>query len=198
MSDNIRMPDAWNSGGDTESTPAADQTAPVEPLKVPANLRLANDETPLFVMRTHPKVLALRIALGVFLLAVGITYQVTLGTNMPSMVNLIVGIILFSAATYYCIWPWLKWYTTQYVITTRQIVTLSGILHKRTHSSQIARISDINVERHLMDRVFGCGTIVILNASGEFDGGGQNRVTLVDVPKVLDVEDKLKDMVFRR
>lgn len=187
------MPDSWD--GDADNTAAEQAT---EPLKVPSSLRLRDDETPLFVLRTHPKVLALQVFIGVALIAAGILYQVFVGVNLDPVVNLIVGAILGIAALYYCVWPWLKWFTTQYVITTKQVVTLSGILHKRTHSSQVARISDINVERHLMDRVFGCGTIVILNASGEFGDGESNRVTLVDVPDVLDVEEKLKDIVYSR
>ncbi|NKX55957.1 hypothetical protein [Arthrobacter mobilis] len=45
---------------------------------------------------------------------------------------------------------------------------------------------------------FRCGTIIIVNAANTHGGDASNvnRIVFHDVPRALDVEQKLKDMVF--
>ena len=74
--------------------------------------------------------------------------------------------------------PFLDWLVTPYTFTNRRLITRTGILTRRGHDIPLNRISDISYEKGLIDRLFGCGTLVISDASE------QGRVRLHDIPHV--------------
>ena len=74
--------------------------------------------------------------------------------------------------------PFLDWLLTTYTFTNRRLITRTGILTRRGHDIPMNRISDIAYEKGLIDRIFGCGTLVVSDASE------QGRVELQDIPHV--------------
>jgi membrane protein YdbS with pleckstrin-like domain len=52
------------------------------------------------------------------------------------------------------------------------------------------RISDIEYEKGLLDRIFGCGTLIISDASE------QGRVRLHDIPNVEQAQLRVSDELF--
>ena len=54
------------------------------------------------------------------------------------------------------------------------------------------RISDISYEKGLVDRIFGCGTLVVSDASEH------GRVELRDIPRVEQVQLSVSDELFHR
>jgi uncharacterized membrane protein YdbT with pleckstrin-like domain len=74
--------------------------------------------------------------------------------------------------------PFLVWLCTTYTFTNRRLITREGLLTRRGHDVPLNRISDIAYEKGLVDRVFGCGTLVISDASEH------GRVLLHDIPQV--------------
>ncbi len=87
--------------------------------------------------------------------------------------------------------PFLNWLLTHYTFTNRRLITRTGILTRRGHDIPLNRISDISYEKGLIDRVFGCGTLVISDASEE------GRVRLHDIPHVEEAQLKVSDQLFR-
>lgn len=162
-------------------------------MKLP-EIRLGNGEEVIYALRTHPKVLFLKILAGVIVLTLAIMYAIYLG-HMHEIVNYSVYGILAIAGIYFCAYPIILWWNKKYIITNRQIFVCEGVLMKKTHSSQLSKASDLNVERGILDRIFNCGTLVIFNSATDisFD---KTTVTLHDIPDVLTVEHKIKDMVF--
>lgn len=191
VADKVNMSERNPVSSELEITPASQE--------VPRWVRLASDEVVLYNLRTHPKVLFTRVLIGLMLMISAVFYLLELYAAMPPGVNIAAGVALFAAASYFCVWPFLQWRSNRYLITNRQILCLNGVLYHKTHSSQLSRVSDLNVERGILDRIFNCGTLVVLNAAGEFAGEGRsgNRVTLHDIPKVLEVEQGIKDLVYR-
>ena len=61
--------------------------------------------------------------------------------------------------------PFLRWLTTTYTVTDRRLITRTGILSRRGHDIPLARISDVAYEHGLVDRMLGCGTLVVSDAS---------------------------------
>ncbi len=62
--------------------------------------------------------------------------------------------------------PFLRWWTTTYTFTdARRLITRSGILSRRGHDVPLNRISDISYDKSLLDRLLGCGTLVVSDAS---------------------------------
>jgi len=85
--------------------------------------------------------------------------------------------------------PVLIWLTATYTITTRRLITRHGVITRRGHDIPLTRISDVAYEKDLIDRLLGCGTLVISDASTH------GQVALPDIPRVEDVQRKLNDLL---
>lgn len=85
----------------------------------------------------------------------------------------------------------MRWLTTTHTFTNRRLITRTGIMTRRGHDIPMNRISDISFEKGLVDRVFGCGTLVVSDASE------QGRVELRDVPRVEQAQLAVSDELFR-
>ena len=77
--------------------------------------------------------------------------------------------------------PFLSWLTTTYTVTNRRLITRTGVLSRRGHDIPVPRISDVAYEHGLVDRMLGCGTLIISDASE------RGRVRLHDIPRVEQV-----------
>lgn len=168
-------------------------------MKPPAGLRLNPGETVLFHLRTHPKVL-FSTAVVFLLLATGAA-----ATTMYVPRDLVQGYafggafaVLAVLALCYVWYPVACWATSTFTVTTKQIIVRAGVVSKKSHSTQLSRVSDIEVERGILDRIFRCGTLIVVN-SANIQGGASDsmsRVVLKDVPNALCVEQAIKDLVF--
>ena len=63
------------------------------------------------------------------------------------------------------------------------------MITRRGHDIPLTRISDVAYEKDLIDRLLGCGTLVISDASTH------GQVALPDIPRVEDVQRKLNDLL---
>lgn len=153
--------------------------------------KLLNDgEHVIWATRTHVKVLF--VPAVVLLLLAGVAgYLSSLpdGDSAKIWLWLIWGVaaVLFVV---FCVWPFLNWWTSTYVFTNRRLITRHGVLTRRGHDVPLNRISDVTSERGVTDRILGCGTLVIADASE------QGRVELHDIPKVERAQLTLQDALF--
>jgi membrane protein YdbS with pleckstrin-like domain len=85
--------------------------------------------------------------------------------------------------------PVLSWLAASYTITTRRLITRHGILTRKGHDIPLSRISDVEYEMGLIDRMLGCGTLMISDASTD------GEVTLPDIPHVEQVQRRLNDLL---
>jgi uncharacterized membrane protein YdbT with pleckstrin-like domain len=90
----------------------------------------------------------------------------------------------------FCVKPFLDWLLTTYTFTSRRLITRTGILTRRGHDIPMNRISDISYEKGLVDRIFGCGTLVVSDASET------GRVELKDIPNVEQAQLRVSDELF--
>lgn len=155
-----------------------------------------NSEHVIFNLRTHPKALigefvkiivclALIVAIFVF-----VPQDVLNGQLDWWLTGAVVLVALFWAGL-----PILSWWFTRYQVTTQRISFRKGILSRAGKSLPLSRITDIDYEQSLLDRMFGCGTLKISDPTRGNDGRG---IELPDVPHVHQVMDALNDMVFAR
>jgi uncharacterized membrane protein YdbT with pleckstrin-like domain len=136
--------------------------------------------------RTHPKALLLPILALVVLLAIGVFVQQVVDKTIVTevvWVLVLIGVIWFVAR------PVLIWLTATYTITTRRLITRHGVITRRGHDIPLTRVSDVAYEKDLIDRLLGCGTLVISDASTH------GQVALPDIPHVEDVQRKLNDLL---
>ena len=150
---------------------------------------LGKDEVIIRHMHSHVKELFLAIILGILLIIAVIAAFVFLPESVdPWGPWVVVGLAVILA-----IWkvfiPWLKWITDTYTITSRRIITRTGIIAKNGHDIPLARISNVAYEHDLIDRIFGCGTLIL-------ETSADNPLHLHDIPKVEQVHVELTELLF--
>jgi len=136
--------------------------------------------------RTHPKALLLPILALVVLLAVAVFVQKAVDQGV---VTKVVWALAAVGVIWFVLRPALIWLTATYTITTRRLITRHGVITRRGHDIPLTRISDVAYEKDLVDRLLGCGTLVISDASTH------GQVALPDIPHVEDVQRKLNDLL---
>jgi uncharacterized membrane protein YdbT with pleckstrin-like domain len=154
---------------------------------VPISSKLLNEGESIVVStRTHPKALLLPILALVLFLALGVAVQVLIDQQVVTVIGWVVaglGILR------YAVWPFLDWLTSSYTFTDRRLITRTGVITRRGHDIPLSRVSDIEIELHLIDRMLGCGTLVVSDASTH------GRVVLPDIPHVEDVKRRVHLML---
>jgi uncharacterized membrane protein YdbT with pleckstrin-like domain len=136
--------------------------------------------------RTHPKALLLPILALVVFLAIGVFVQQVVDQDV---VTKVVWVLVAIGVIWFFLRPLLIWLTATYTITTRRLITRHGVITRRGHDIPLTRISDVAYEKDLIDRLLGCGTLVISDASTH------GQVALPDIPRVEDAQRKLNDLL---
>ena len=78
-----------------------------------------------------------------------------------------VGIALIAVTVVNLVWVYLKWVTTDFVLTTDRLVTRSGVLSRHSREIPLQRINDLACHQSLFERVIHAGDLVI-ESGGEF------------------------------
>lgn len=142
-------------------------------------------------LRTHVKalfvamfVLVVTVAAGVVLALLAPEGSAQQGLRWTILGVAVVIILLWSFM------PFLRWITSRYTITNRRLITRSGIITRTGRDIPLYRINDVAYEKDLLDRILGCGTIIISDAT---DKAG---VVLHDVPQIEKVQVQLHELLF--
>lgn len=87
----------------------------------------------------------------------------------------------------FSVWPWLRWLTTRYVLTTDRIVVREGVFGRSGRDIPLTRVNDVSFHHSLFERLLGCGTLTIESA------GEHGQLELPEVPRV----EKVQREVYR-
>ncbi len=140
--------------------------------------------------RTHAKALILPAVVLIVVAAIA-GYLTSLPSgDQAGTWRWIIWVITAAIFVWFCVKPFLDWLTTTYTFTNRRLITRTGILNRRGHDIPMNRISDISYEKSLMDRIFGCGTLIVSDASEV------GRVALRDIPRVEQAQLTVSDELF--
>jgi membrane protein YdbS with pleckstrin-like domain len=63
--------------------------------------------------------------------------------------------------------PLLRWRTTHFVLTTRRVLVREGILTRSGIDIPISRINSVQFRHTVIERILGCGTLIVESASDE-------------------------------
>jgi uncharacterized membrane protein YdbT with pleckstrin-like domain len=140
--------------------------------------------------RTHGKVL---LVPAVLLVVVAATAG--FATSYPTVVDHAVLLaVVWGLALLVVVWrsvlPFLRWLTTTFTLTDRRLITRNGILSRSGRDIPLARVNDVAYEHGIVDRMLGCGTLVVSDASE------RGQVRLPDIPHVEEVHLQLSDLLF--
>lgn len=157
---------------------------------IPAKL-LAEDEEVIFHVRTHWKALAgPALVLIVTAALVAFLYVVIPESDFQQWLRLGViaaGVLVFFGAV---LFPFLSWFCATYTVTNRRIITRRGVITRTGRDIPLSRVNDVSHERDLLDRLLGCGTLIIWSA------GEQGKVVLYDVPRVQTIRAQIAQMLY--
>lgn len=104
------------------------------------------------------------------------------------LLYVIAGVVLI-LVVWLSIWPWIVWRTTHYIFTNERVILQHGVFHRERRDIPLLRVNNHTMNQTLIDRIFGCGTLLIESA------GSDGTTQLIDVPKVQRVQTLLYELV---
>jgi membrane protein YdbS with pleckstrin-like domain len=158
--------------------------------------RLLNDgEYVVLTTRSHGKTLTGPV-LVLLLTAFVTTFALVragreLGAPLRSAAVLAIIVLAVAIVARLVVLPFLRWLTTTYTFTNRRFAARTGLLARQGRTIPLDRIVGIDVERGLLDRLLGCGTLVVS------DAGEDGRLELHDIPHAEEVQTLVADQVHR-
>jgi len=145
------------------------------------------------VLRLHPHGKTLVRPAGILLLIIAAAVVVIffLPQNSTDLwpIRLVIGAAALVAAIVWFGVPFLKWRTTTYEMTNRRLRLREGILTRSGRDFPLNRISDVSFKQGLIDRLFGCGRLIVESP------GEQGQLILPEIPDVRQVQGILFQLV---
>jgi uncharacterized membrane protein YdbT with pleckstrin-like domain len=142
------------------------------------------------VLHPHWKTLAGPVAAG-FLVAVALAAAEVLipGSKYSAIERLAVAAVAIALLVWWLLLPVLVWRTTVYELTNRRMRLRDGILTRNGRDIPLSRITDVSFRKGVLDRLLGCGTLVVESA------GEHGELSLTEIPHVEQVSSLLFQLV---
>jgi uncharacterized membrane protein YdbT with pleckstrin-like domain len=147
---------------------------------------LSDGET--IALETHPHGKTLVLPVLALLAVFGLAGFLLAVVGDPIAQYVIVGVAVVLLVVSFLV-PFLRWRTTLFVITDKRVVVRSGILSRTGRDIPLSRVNDVTFSHNLLERILGCGTLVVESA------GERGQVQLTAVPKVEQVQRTLYELV---
>ena len=149
---------------------------------------LSDGEHVVLSVRTHGKALIAPVATLILVVAAVITAAMLQPDN--SVWGLAAAVVAVPVLIIWSFIPFLRWTTSTYTVTNRRLITRHGIITRTGRDIPLFRINDVAYEKGLLDRILGCGTLIISDATEKAG------VVLPDVPNVERVQLQISDLLF--
>ncbi|WP_158893804.1 PH domain-containing protein [Amycolatopsis anabasis] len=143
------------------------------------------------VVHSHPhfKMLIWPFLVLIVTLAAGIWLALLAKDVDPpwDMVSLIaIGAVALLLIVWLFLTPFVRWRTTHFIVTTDRLIAREGVVKRTGIDIPLTRINSVQFEHGLLDRVFGCGTLIIESASDE-------PLRFDDIPRV----ERVHTLIYR-
>ena len=147
---------------------------------------LDQGESLVWTLRQHVIVLFWPlVVLLVMVPATVVLASLTPDGSFQPWVRLAVVLVGALAVLAWVVWPFLRWWSEIYVITTRRLLLREGVFNRSGHDMPLVRLNDVSFEHSFWQRLVGCGTITVESA------GERGQIELENVPKVETVQHTL-------
>lgn len=143
------------------------------------------------VVHKHPhfKMLVVPVFVLLLTLAAGI-WLALLAQDVSPPWDLIALIAIGAVALLMIAWlflaPVVRWRTTHFIVTSDRVIAREGVIKRTGIDIPMSRINSVQFEHGLLDRVFGCGTLIIESAS-------EQPLKFDDIPNV----EKVHTFIYR-
>ncbi len=123
-------------------------------------MRRARQHWFVMVWRARWSIVALVAAVALLILRLAISGQGTILDILGyvTLILLVIGLVMLG-------WGWLQYQNEEFVITSRRIIHVSGVINKRATDSSLEMINDAVLTESMFGRMFGFGDLDVLTAS---------------------------------
>lgn len=149
---------------------------------------LLDNEQVITVTRTHVKALLAPFLVAVVVMVVaGFSYGYVGDTTGVRPAVVIVALVLL---VWLVVVPFLTWLNWTYTLTNKRMIEQRGILTRTGRIIPLSRVNDVAYEKSLLDRILGCGTLVIHDASQ------QEGLSMRDIPRIEQFHREISQLVL--
>lgn len=150
--------------------------------------RLLNEgETIVVSTRTHVKAMIVPTLVAVLVLAVAAFASTLPSGDSRTWVLVAIWVVAGLLLAWAFLKPLVTWLTTTYTFTNRRFIARSGFIARKGRTIPLNRISGVDFDIGVIDRIFRCGTLVVSDAS---EAGS---VHLHDIPQVERVQMRVAE-----
>jgi uncharacterized membrane protein YdbT with pleckstrin-like domain len=151
---------------------------------------LAVGEEPVAILHPHWKTLVGPIALTLVVVAALLAGGIFIpGNKWATVERLALAVVAAALLAWWLAYPVLVWRTTVYELTNRRMRLRDGIITRNGRDIPLSRITDVSFRKGLLDRLLGCGTLIVESA------GEHGTLTLTEIPHVEKVQATLFQLV---
>jgi membrane protein YdbS with pleckstrin-like domain len=150
----------------------------------------ADDEQSVLLMHPHWKTLVRPLLVAVLIVAAMLVVLVVIPSGKYSdLGRLATAAVGLLALMVWLMVPLLRWRTTTYELTNRRLRMRSGVITRQGRDIPLARVNDVSFEKGPLDRILGCGRLVVESA------GEHGQLKLTEIPHVESVHQTLFRLV---
>jgi PH (Pleckstrin Homology) domain-containing protein/putative oligomerization/nucleic acid binding protein len=84
--------------------------------------------------------------------------------GIRDVLSIVVPVLLIGGLLY-ILWEALRWRNEEYIVTSRRVLRMEGVINKRVIDSSLEKINDAVLTQSIFGRMFGFGDLEILTAS---------------------------------
>jgi membrane protein YdbS with pleckstrin-like domain len=144
------------------------------------------------VIHKHPhwKMLLLPYLVLIVTLGVGIWLAILVkdASSPWNTIGLIaIGVVALVVIVWLFLVPFVRWRTTHFIVTTDRVMAREGVINRTGIDIPMSRISSVRFEHGLIDRIFGCGTLIVESSS-------QEPLDFDDIPQV----ETVHSLIYRQ
>jgi uncharacterized membrane protein YdbT with pleckstrin-like domain len=151
---------------------------------------LAPGEECVQIVHPHWKTLMRPITLTFVVVAALLAGELLIPANKGAAIErLALAAVAIVLLMWWLMYPLLRWRTTVYELTTRRMRLRDGIIARNGRDIPLSRITDVSFRKGLLDRLLGCGTLIVESA------GEHGEITLTEIPHVEHVQSTLFQLV---
>ncbi len=158
-------------------------------MTLPRKLMVDGEQT-VATTRTHIKVLFIPFLILLVVALLEGFVQSKIDGSITSWQRIAVVAVAVVLVLWGTLIPFAKWFAWTYTLTNKRIVEQKGLLTRTGRVIPLSRINDVAFEKNLNDRILGCGTLIIHDASE------QAGLQLRDIPHIEAFHRTVSNLVF--